>query len=252
VTPAEAEPYHLTAGSSVLGYLENDKQNVNLGFNSVFNELLSSENVKCDFKNFDSSDGLAVAIKNGQANAFFGSPVEFLKSESYLLSSPIASGVFNNQLKSRILLVVRKDSGIDTFQQLKGKVLATQKWISADMGGMYLETLLLENKLPISQRFFSEIQNTDTSNRALVDLFFKKVDVTLISENQYDIATELNPQLREQTKIIIASEPYLIFVAALSKNTPEQEINGIKKSLLTIHRSARGKSILSLMKIQSF
>ena len=250
--PAAAEPYHLIAGSSALGFLENEKQNVNLGFRSVFNEVLASENIKCDFKNFDNSDELASAIKNNQANAFFGSPLEFLKSEAYLRTTPIASSVFSNQLKLRILLVVRKDSGIDSLQQLKNKKLTTQKWLELDMGGLYLETLLLENKLPVTKNFFSEIQNTDTSNRALVDLFFKKTDATLINENQFDIAAELNPQLRMQTKILMASEPYLIFLAAMSKNTPEEEVGGIKKSLFSMHKTAKGRGVLNLMKIQKF
>ncbi len=250
--PAHAEPYHLVAGSSSLGFNENDKQNINLGFNSAFNELLTTENVKCDFKSFDSSNDLANAVKNNQVNAFFGSPLEFLNSEPYFLSSPIGSGVFDGQLKSKILLVVRKDSGIDSLFQLKNKTLARQKWILEDIAGLYLETLLLENKLATSEHFFMETQNTETSNRALIDLFFKKADVALVSESLFNIAAELNPQLRAQTKILVSSEPYLIFISALTKNTPAEEVDGIKESLLTIHKTARGRQIMKLMKFQSF
>lgn len=251
-TTVSAEPYHLVAGSSALGFRENDKQNVNLGFNSAFNTLLSSENVKCEFKSFDSSEELAKAISKQQVNGFFGSPIEFLQSETYFLTNPLASGVFGQKLKSKILLVVRKDSGINSIEQLKGKKLSTQKSIASDVGGLYMETLFLEHQLPSMKNFFSEIQNSETSNTALVDLFFKKVDVTLMSETQFDIATELNPQLRTQTKILEASEPYLIFVAALSKNTPDQEVNGIKNSLFNVHKTAKGRNILNLMKMQGF
>jgi hypothetical protein len=38
-TSAFAEPYRLIAGSSTLGFRENDKQNVNIGFSKVFNEV---------------------------------------------------------------------------------------------------------------------------------------------------------------------------------------------------------------------
>lgn len=250
--PAHSEPYKLIAGSSVLGYLENEKQNVNLGFNSVFNELLSSENIVCQFKNFGSSDELSAAIKSNQVNAFFGSPIEFIKSEAAFLPTPIVSGIFANHLKSKILLIVRKDSGIDSLQQLKGKVLSTQKWVSGDIGGLFLETLLLENKLPTTQRFFAETLSVDTSNKAMVDLFFNKVDVALITEDQYEIATELNPQLKAQTKVLIASEPYLVLVTALTKSTPTQEANAIKNSLLTVNKTAKGRRILGLMKVQNF
>lgn len=249
---AFADPYHLVAGSSALGLLENDKQNVTLGFSSAFNSMLGTLNVKCDFKSFDSSDELAKAIEQNQVNAFFGSPVEFLKAESYFLENPIASGIIGNQLKSRILLVVRAESEIKSLAQLRGKKLSIQKFIANDLGGLYLETLLLENKLPLIKNFFLETQSSETSNRALVDLFFKKVDATLLSENYFQIAVELNPQLLLQTRILVASEPYLIFVAALRKGTPPQEIDGIKNSLLNVNKTAKGKSILNLMKVQGF
>ena len=250
--PVHAELYRLVAGSSELGFRENDKQNVNIGFSSVFNELLSSESVKCDFKSFDNSDELATAISKKQVNAFFGSPLEFFRSEPYFLSSPIASGIFGTKLKSRILLLVRKDSDIRELEQLKRKKLSIQKSIAADLGGLYIETLLLEKGLPKPKHYFAEIQTADTSNKAIVDLFFKKTDVVLVSESQYEIAIELNPQLREQTTILEASEPYLTFVAALAKSTPQQEVNAIKNSLLTVNKTPKGRNILNLMKIQGF
>jgi len=252
MTVAQAEPYHLIAGSSTLGFRESDKQNVNIGFSAVFNEILSSENVKCDFKSTDSSEELYAAIQANQVNAFFGSPVEFLKTEQYFLDSPIASGIFANQLKYKNYLLVRKDSGIYSITQLKGKKLVTSKWTTGDLGGLYLETLLLENKQALPKQFFSEVLMTETSNRALVDLLFKKADATLVNENQFNIAAELNPQLRSNIKILSESEPYLIFVTALSKNTPTQEIRAIKNSLFTVHKTAKGRSVLNLLKIQGF
>lgn len=252
MSAAHAETYHLIAGSSVLGFRENDKQNVNIGFSTAFNEILSSENVKCDFKSTDTSEELYAAIQANQVNAFFGSPVEFIQAEQYFLDSPIASGIFANQLKYKNYLLVRKDSGINSITQLKSKRLVTTKWTTGDLGGLYLETLLLENKQVLPKRFFSEILTPDTSNRALVDLFFKKADVALINENQFNIAAELNPQLRSNIKILSESEPYLIFVTALSKNTPAQEAEAIKNSLLTVHKTSKGRSVLNLLKLQGF
>lgn len=250
--PAHAEMYHLIAGSSELGFIENDKQNVNLGFNSVFNELLSTENIKCEFKSYESSNELVDAIKAKQVNAFFGSPIEFIKSEPAFLKSPIASGVFRNTTTSRILIVTRKDSAYKNLTQLRGKKIAMQKSITNDIAGMILETMLMENNLPLQGKFFSEIVIKDTSNTALVDLYFNKVDAILVNQTQYDVAAELNPQIRLQTKILIASEPYLIFVAALAKETPNDAVSRIKTKLLSVHKTAKGKNILNLMKLEGF
>lgn len=249
---AHAEVYRLIAGSSELGFIENDKQNVNLGFNSVFNELLSSAHVLCDFKSYENSELLAKAIKEKKVNAFFGSPVEFLKSESSFLSAPIASGLFVKQTKSKILIIVKKDSQFADLTQLKGKKIGMQKSISNDVAGLFLESLLMENNLPLPSQFFSEIVIKDTSNTALVDLYFNKVDAILVNQAQFEIAAELNPQLRLQTKILVASEPYLIFVTALTKETPDSASAAIKDKLLSFHKTAKGRNILRLMKLEGF
>ena len=248
----QAEPYHLVAGSSALGFRENDKQNVSLGFKSAFNALLSTENIQCDFKTYDTSDELGLAIAKGQVNAFFGSPLEFLKSEEYLVAGIVSGAVFSQKLKSKTYLIVRKDSGINNLLQLRNKKLSMQKYLVSDVGGLYIETLMLEHQLPETKRFFSEIKYTDTSNTAIIDLFFKKVDATLMSEIQFDIATELNPQLLKQTKIIETSEPYLIFVAALTKGTPEVTASSIRASLFSVDQTRKGRNVLNLMKMQGF
>jgi ABC-type phosphate/phosphonate transport system substrate-binding protein len=154
--------------------------------------------------------------------------------------------------KSKIIMLVRKDREISTIDQLKGKKMAAQSGVIQDLGGLYLETLLLEKKLPESHKFFSEIMKTDTSNIALVSLFFKKVDMALMSESEFNIAAELNPQMRLQTKVIAASEPYLSFVAATSKNMPADKMDAIKKGLLNFDKSIKGKSMLRLLKVDGF
>lgn len=249
---ALAEPYLLVAGSSVMGFRENEKENVMLGFTTAFNTVLAQDEIKCNFKVFENSDDLANAIARKELNSFFGSPVEFFKSESRFLKAPLAGAIFGEKSKAKIFLVVRNDSGIESLQQLKGKKLSAHNLIIDDLIGLYLETLLLERGLPPMERFFSEILYSETSNRAFVDLFFKKVDASIMTERQYEVASELNPQLRKQTKIIESSEPYLIFIAALTKETPKEVAEIIKHNLYNIHKTPKGRHILNLMRMHSF
>lgn len=249
---AVAEPYRMIAGGSVLGSRENEKENVTLGFNAAFNSMLAEDDIQCDFKIYENSDELFNAIARNEINSFFGSPVEFFKSESSFLKKPLVSALFGDELKARSIIVVRTDSGIDSLKQLKGKKISAHNLIINDVTGLYLETLLLERGFPPMERFFSEIILSETSNRAFVDLFFKKVDATILSETQYNIASDLNPQLRKQTKIIESSEPYLMFVAALAKGTPDDVANHVKNHLVNIQKTPKGRHVLDLMKMRSF
>lgn len=249
---AFAEPYQLIAGSSVMGFRENDKQNVTLGFSTAFNTVLAKDQIQCDFKIYENSEDLANAIARKEINSFFGSPLEFLRSESSFLKEPLASAIFGEKSKAKVLVVVRNDSGIQSLDQLKGKKLSAHNLIINDVAGLYLETLLLERGHPPMERFFSEIIFSETSNRAFVDLFFNKVDASIMTETQYEVASELNPQLRKQTRIIESSEPYLIFIAALTKTTPTEAANNIKNNLYNIHKTPKGRHVLNLMRMQAF
>lgn len=249
---ADVQPFSLTVGSSVIGTRENTKQDVHLGFNSLFNALLAADNIKSEFKDFDKSDDLAEAIQKNQVNSMFGSPLEFIDSETYLFSAYVITGLISNQYKSPIILLVRKDSEVNTIHQLKGKKISVQKGVIQDLGGLYLETLLLEEKLPVAEAYFSEIVKTGTSNIALVNLFFKTSDATLMSESEFNIAAELNPQMRLQTRVIHASEPFVNFVAATTNSVPLEKTEAIKKALLNVKKTHKGKTILTLLKVDEF
>lgn len=249
---AAETPFALVVGSSVIGTRENSKQDVHLGFNALFNSLLASENIQCEFKDFDKPDYLKEAIKNKEVNGMFGSPLEYIQSEVWLTNAYLMSGSIYHQYKSKILILVRKDSGINSIEQLNGKKIAAQIGVIQDLGGLYLETSLLEKNLPLPSVYFSEIIKTDTSNVALVNLFFKKADVALMSESEFNVAAELNPQMRIQTRVIQASEPYITFVSATSKSVPTEKMEAIKKALLNVEKSNKGRSVLKLLKLDGF
>ena len=61
---AASEPFALIVGSSVIGTRENTKQDVHLGFNALFNHMISNENIKSEFKDYDLS---LIHISCGQA-----------------------------------------------------------------------------------------------------------------------------------------------------------------------------------------
>lgn len=248
-----ADTYHVIAGNSKLGYREKDQENVNLGFKSAFNTLLAQDEIQCDFKLFDSIDELTKAISNNQVNAFFGSPIEYLRTEDFFNKDALVSATFGDgKTKYKVLLLVSKDSKIQSLSELKDKRLSTNRLSVHDIPGLYLETTLLEKGYGHMKQFFSEIIYTDTSNGALVNLFFDKADAVLVTEMQFNISVELNPQLRKQTLVIAESEPYINFVAALSKTTPQEQVKKINKGLLSVEKTAKGRHVLNLMSIKSF
>jgi len=249
---AHAEKYHVIAGSSDKGLHEMEQQNVHLGFTNVLNEVLSTEDIRCSVKSYNNVAEMVNAMQKKEINAFFGSAIEYLDLEPYLLDTHLSSAYFGNNLTSKVLLLVGKDSNYHKLEDLKGKKIALKKWYAGvgDISTYYLDTKLMEKQLPVIEHYFSKVLETNTANRAVVDLFFNKVDAALVTEYQFNIATSLNPQLKKGIKILKASEPYLMLLVALAKDTPSELIQPIQTSFLETANNAKGRAVLRLMKIE--
>jgi len=97
-------------------------------------------------------------------------------------------------------LLVRKDSDINSFSDLIGKHIALTEL--DNMQELYLKHLMLQkNKKTATECFSSFIYNKKGST-SILNLFFKKVDVAVVSQRSYNLATELNPQLKRQLKVL--------------------------------------------------
>jgi len=73
-----------------------------------------------------------------------------------------------------------------------------------------------------------------------------------MSESEFNVAAELNPQMRLQIKAIESSDSYINFVAATTKAVPIDRREAIKNTMLAIEKSAKGRSMLRLLKIDGF
>jgi len=249
---AHAERYHIIAGSSDKGLHEIEKQNVHLGFSSILNEVLLTEDIRCTIKSYENIDELVTAMQKKEINAFFGSAIEYLDLEPYLIDTHLATAYFDNKLTSSVFLIVRKDSSYHKLEDLKGKTLALKKWYVGvgDISSYYLDTKLMEKQLPVTEHYFSEVLKAETTNRAIVDLFFNKVDAALVTEHQFNVATSLNPQLKKDTRILMASEPYIMLLVAMGKHTPSEFVQPIINSFLETANNPKGRAVLRLMKIE--
>ncbi|MCG7915946.1 MAG: phosphate/phosphite/phosphonate ABC transporter substrate-binding protein [Candidatus Thiodiazotropha weberae] len=104
---------------------------------------------------------------------------------------------------------------------------------------------------PVSQRFFSEIREANDSNSSLVNLFFGKVDAALVTDFSYEVACELNPQMRKQLSIIQVSEPLIHQVVAVRDDFSQSKLDKIEPYFLNTQRSPNLAQSMSLFRISA-
>lgn len=242
----------VSIGGTALGLRDFKQQDIEIGFRSALNESLTKEGIVTEFTVYKSNDSLQSAIKNKEVDFFFGTPLEFLSMASFIDKTVIVSGHMNGKYKMRLYLLVRKDANIQSLQSLHHKSIYIPGWLLDDIGGLYLDTQLLEKKLTTYSTFFSKIQKSKSSNESILNLFFNKTDAALVTDTEFEIATELNPQIKSELMILQTSEAYPSFVSSGLIHTDVHIKQKILKSALDLGSTIKGKNILLLMKCAGF
>jgi hypothetical protein len=109
----------------------------------------------------------------------------------------------NKHLRNFYLLV-RKDSSIKTLHDLIGARVAMTQFDT--MQELYLDHLMLQHNKMLAKESFNSIVYNKKGSTSILNLYFKKVDVAIVSQHSYNIAIELNPQLKKDLKILDRSK----------------------------------------------
>ena len=147
-------------------------------------------------------------------------------------------------------IIVRKDSGINKFEDLRGKTFVFADPMS-NSGKLY-PTYLLKQIGETPETFFKEYIFSyahDTSIRAVAEDF---VDAGAVDSLIWHYMDKSGSQFTKNTKIIKVSPPYGIPPVVVRPTLRKDLKDKIKKILLGMHLDKKGKDILENMSIERF
>jgi ABC-type phosphate/phosphonate transport system substrate-binding protein len=214
----------------------------------IFNEMLASIDESFTIKIYESNDDLVQDFKDGKIDAIYTYSLGFLELDE--LIHPTARYVvqYGTSIKQRYLILVRREDHHIRLSELRNHKasLATSYFV----GKRFLDVKLLQQGLPVSENFFYEIDLVSEANTAVVDLFFGKVDVAVVPENSYELACELNPQLRASLVVLDSSEPMICDAVGMRYDFPQSRIERIAPYVLRKGPKGRLKHLLETFRIE--
>jgi len=148
-----------------------------------------------------------------------------------------------------LLVISHKKANINNFSSVKNKHLSLI--LNDPISEIFVNTLALEAfDLPAKQ-VFKKIEFIPKSNQLILNLFFQKTDVILIYKSFYELASELNPQIKNNTQII-ASLPNLprslgFFHPSVEATLREQVLTEIEN----LKSIPQGQQLLELFRADS-
>lgn len=237
----------IQVGGSVDALHDTSVTDAEIGFKLIFNAMLVEANESFSIKIYDSHEELLENFKSGKIQAVYTSSLKLLELGDWVHPTGRYVVQYGPYLKQRYLLLVRNNQKIANLADLRGKKLS----IAAGhvVGERFLNVKLLQQGLTESEQFFGEIERVKEVNTAVVNLFFGQADAALVPEFSYELACELNPQLRSSISVFFSSSPMVYEVIGLRYDFPQERIDRIEPHIFGIELSKRIERLFKTFRV---
>jgi phosphonate transport system substrate-binding protein len=147
-------------------------------------------------------------------------------------------------------IIVNRDSGINSFAELRGRSFAFSDPLS-NSGELYPRYLLAEmNETP--DTFFSHYFYTYSHDKSIEAVASGIVDGAAVDSLIWDYKNVTEPWITSRTRIIQVSPPFGIPPVVASPYSDKELVAKIKEVLLRMHEDAEGRRILEKLHIKRF
>ncbi|MBP2675795.1 MAG: phosphonate transporter, periplasmic phosphonate-binding protein [Deltaproteobacteria bacterium] len=141
------------------------------------------------------------------------------------------------------MVFVRKDSGIASFKDMKGKRMAMVD--KATTAGYLLPLAFFrENGNPDFRKHLKEVYFTGTHEDAIRDVVNRKADIGAAKNTVFERMSAEDPGLRGSLKILAVSPQVPENALAMRSSLGKDSIGKIRKALLEMDRDPEGQLVL--------
>ena len=207
-----------------------DKYNVNVKIYDDINQVLSQK----------SRDNLSTLSLTTPDYIIYGSKLGL---------EPVLVPSIDDEAGSEYYLLVNKNKNYNNLEDLKNTVIGLTSEESHKASVLWLDVTLAKNHLPQKEKFFNKIEYSEKESKLILNLFFGQTDACLVSNHDFRLMKELNPQIGNKLKIIATSPEYLWGLVCFTKSFDDAEKNIFSSSALKFQNLTSGKQLFSLLKM---
>jgi phosphonate transport system substrate-binding protein len=183
--------------------------------------------------------------------AFFGSLTATLANIK-LEIEPIARPVYmDGRSTNRSYMVVRKDSEIKGFRDLKGKVIVFVDKASTT-GYIFPLAYLNEKGVKNVHTYFREYFYSGSHDAAVKGVLMKEADVGVVKNTVYESLSRKNPRIGSELMVIAESIEFPSDGLWLSMHVERDIRVKFEKALLNMDKDVEGKKVLRKFKAKRF
>jgi phosphonate transport system substrate-binding protein len=162
---------------------------------------------------------------------------------------PTMVGVYaDGRATERYTLVVRGDSDSVTLAQLRNALCLVHRLGESDLPTLWLDVELGRGGLEPADRFL-RLRSVDRPSQAVLPVFFGKADACVVTDRALETLFELNPQLRQELRVLKSSAEILPTVSAFGTSCSAADRRLIVDFSAAMHTHTQGRQILELFRM---
>jgi|TARA_B110000027_G_C16115921_1_gene300068 phosphonate transport system substrate-binding protein len=177
-------------------------------------------------------------MRAGRAHIAWYGGKTYIKAAEIANAEAFAAGVRLNETNANYYtyFVVKNDSKLIKFKDIKGKVLALNS-IGSTSGDLIPQVELSKINLTIKNKdHFKKVYYAGSHDACLMTVLNEHADVCGMSSRNFEARLKDKTFLMNQVRIIHKSSPVPPPPLAYSKNIPLEDRNKIKKAVLEAHK----------------
>ena len=240
-------------GFSRASFLELNPRDVESSFKVLVETIARKHGyeTKAELHIYDTSADFEAAMKRGEIKLAAIGAWEYSGMDISASMEPAFVHVEQDRPMKEYLLLTRRDSGLNTVHDLKGKDVVLLESTICLLASPWLDVLLAEENLGPRESFFRKVEVVRKSTAAVLPVFFGNRQACVVDRIGFQVLAEMNPQVGATLQTVASSPPYVSSILCLSRKgwPSEQYREDLHAALRDLHLEPEGRQILMLFKI---
>ncbi len=190
-------------------------------------------------------------VQRGLAGAFFGDLTGAIAIKKISVEPLVTPVTVYGSTTSYGFIIVRNDSGINSVEDMRGKVMAFVDKASV-AGYLFPVAYLKSNGINNIDEFFSEYYFTGGFDASLYDVLDGRADIGCVKNTILNNIILKDPSVMKEIKIIAQSPAMPTNVLCVKNTLPKDIKQKIMDVLLNMDHDPLGESILKKMNFNRF
>jgi hypothetical protein len=219
-----------------------------IAFRFLLGEALSDQDLETELHQYSTyNEGLeAVRTRQIDVTVAPGQALAMLPKEEQALFVPEIVIQRHEGISERFQLLSRKGTNLD---DLRGSRLRIVDRRNRGITGFWLDAELRAVKQSTSGEFFSSIRDCLEPQDAVLPTFFGNADACLVSETDFQLLNELNPQLGKSLSVVLTSPPLIPLVLARHRDNHSPGLQVLFERATHVHERPDGRQIFTLVQL---